>query len=1338
MNQQTIKNGYPILQGAYLRLLLLFLNLFAIDPIIAQPPTFYFEKMQSNEGIDIRRVHSIVQDSFGFMWFGSSQGLYRYDGDSFRHFHKINRNHYIPFINVNVKLGREPGELILHDYKKVVVFNYLHSTFDTLSIDKSDIEISIKITSLQIDVNGTLWILAHASNHHLSNQFLFNSTDFKTFNLVKKITSKNMSALEIGYTGILVCLDESILEIDPTGTVLREYNFKGRTPFDPYIDSTGVLWVKDACYETPTPQGCEIWFLEPGDSIFKPFPIADGKKISQSRNFWVDDDYLMASVVWRSNLSLIDRKNNELYEFGTETIPIHDFWITSYGLDRSGVRWLGGAYLIKMETRPKINHYLKDHENCFRGVCNIKSIVEAQNGEIYFGHSKGVATLNPKTEVVTSFPSINKTQFAPESITFFNHKVLFDNLLYDPNTKEYNYLKSQSQHYSKAIIDQSGSLWQCIDAFPEIYVYKDFFSEPFKVNVIKEHISKGEYVRYFDILETRNGSFCIITESQGLFYLTKDGALLKRFKYKRHEENSLLSTLNYCIEESESGIFWIGSSMGLSRLDIENNQFKHFRVEDGLQAAPVYSMVVEPQKGLWLGTGNGLSFFDFHTASFLNFSQVDGLKNREYNRNSAIKSKSGRLYFGGLDGVDSFYPEELLPFNKVKKSIPIIVNRFSYFDGDLNQTLISKNGLEHIKTIKLKASDKFFGLRFQLADFRTNAKTFYSYKLEGYDNWSLPNSNNELRYEEIPPGEYLLRVKASLSPGNWNPKEVSIKVVKLQYWYKTWWARTLFGAFILGTFYAFYHFQLKRKLEQQESIRLRELDTLKTRLYTNITHEFRTPLTIILGMIDNIRGFNQERSLIKRNGKNLLRLVNQLLDLSKLDSGSMKMDTIQADVINYLRYLTESFYSLAKERKIELTFTTNLEELIMDFDEGKMQHIVYNLLSNALKFTPEKGKVNFHTEKARKNGQDMLRIKVQDNGIGISEKKFPHIFDRFYQADNSTTRKGEGTGIGLALTNELVQLMNGTISVNSIKGEGTTFTIWLPIQNKAALSKLSSEIEARKDLDKGLIPGSLESTNGYYYKQQATLMDTEKPLLLIIEDNKDVATYTRSILQSQYEIRWVQNGKLGIEQALEIIPDIIICDVMMPEKDGFEVLAALKNEDRTSHIPIILLTAKADYDSKLEGLEGGADAYLAKPFRKEELMIRLEKLIELRKKLQTYYTNPIDHQIPKKLRRPKEDAFLHKAINYIQSNLSDPRFGNAELALKMTMSESQLHRKLKAITGKSLAIFIRSVRLQKGKELLETTHLSVSEIAYELGFADPAYFSRTFSKEFGMPPSKLR
>ncbi len=518
-------------------------------------------------------------------------------------------------------------------------------------------------------------------------------------------------------------------------------------------------------------------------------------------------------------------------------------------------------------------------------------------------------------------------------------------------------------------------------------------------------------------------------------------------------------------------------------------------------------------------------------------------------------------------------------------------------------------------------------------------------------------------------------------------------------------------------------------LEQQKN-KLEELDRMKSHFFTNISHEFRTPLTIIDGAVHEIKqsghSAGHELEVISRNNHHLLQLVNQILDLRKLEVGKMKLDLIHGDILPYLQYLLESFQTLAASRKITLHLLSIEPSIHMDYDREKLLHIVSNLLSNALKYTPE-GKDIYVIIKKESSDQEQLQFTVQDSGIGIPENKLPFIFDRFYQLDDWIYRGEESTGIGLALTKEFTNLMGGTLIVESTVGQGSTFTILLPITHKA------SKKTGHNQIDHLNLPAENEIQDENI---MAVPINEELPLLLIIEDNPDVVRYTVSFLQNHYQIAIARDGEEGIAKALEIIPDLIISDLKMPNKNGYEVCRILKADKRTSHIPIVLVSAIAEQEIRNEGFRFGADAYLIKPFNREELFIRLEKLIELRHRLQERYQNldpvtgsddPAYHM---------EDAFIVGIQETIKDHLGDETFGIPELCRAIGMSRSQLHNKIKALTKRSTSHYIRGIRLRHAKEILRKSGLNVTQVAFEVGFRNPSYFTRTFTEEFGLSPKE--
>ncbi|RMG21758.1 MAG: response regulator, partial [Bacteroidetes bacterium] len=660
--------------------------------------------------------------------------------------------------------------------------------------------------------------------------------------------------------------------------------------------------------------------------------------------------------------------------------------------------------------------------------------------------------------------------------------------------------------------------------------------------------------------------------------------------------------------------------------------------------------------------------------------------------------------------------------------------------------------------VVLAYADNFFSIEFALLDYRPGQKRNYAYQLEGYDaDWVYPADGRRVAsYTDVREGSYTFRVKA-LDP--YNPQQERSKAIELEVlppWYRSPWAYSLYALAALMTAFLSRREILRRerlknqhKLEALELQKMKELDELRLRFFANISHEFRTPLTVIQGMADEIQSnfakldswhISERLEAIHRNSKQLLRLVNQILDLSKLEANAMKLQPVQDDFVAFLRYLTQPFATYAASRSIRFIFQSTDKNLVADFDPHKLADIVSNLLSNALKFTPAGGEINLQiakgkqaiaqfTGRATEELDNKLLIRISDTGIGISPDKLPHIFDRFYQVDDSSTRAGEGTGIGLALTRELVLLMGGEIEVMSETGKGTTFHILLPHTRQARTGNATQLAFSEH------ISGIQSPTEAPSSTPSAT--KGELPLILLVEDHADVRQYLKAALKGPYRLLAAANGAEGIRKALHHIPDLIISDVMMPEKDGLELTNTLKQDEKTSHVPIILLTARAAVEDRLAGLKRGADAYITKPFLREELLLRVNNLLEVRKQLRKRYAALSPLAPPPDEATQIEDFFLLKVNKFIEQKIDDPGLDVPALAGEMNMSRSQLHRKLKALTDRSASAYIRAFRLQRARQQLEKGNVRVAEVAYSVGFQDPNYFSRAFSKEFGIRPSEI-
>lgn len=854
-----------------------------------------------------------------------------------------------------------------------------------------------------------------------------------------------------------------------------------------------------------------------------------------------------------------------------------------------------------------------------------------------------------------------------------------------------------------------------------------------------------------------DGTFIWAATTAGLYQIDLVNNNFKLFgKEKPFPDRRFL-----CIYQDKKGRIWLGTpNNGLLIYDPSTKTMINLNSAKGLANNTVVSIVEDDDGNYWLGTYNGVSLVGPEGDLITNLGVEDGIVEAESNRYAKLKSSDGKIFIGTLKGLSIIDPELIRKSMVTVDNLRVYLTRLEYIDSETGNNKVINNGLNNLKEVHLPASNRSITIGLANSNYIKSSENKYAYMLEGIDeNWIDMGNQNTIRLNRVPAGKHRLLVKSSDGIGNWTEVPLAINIRAREFFYKKTWFYLLCLLVITGAVFLWIR-NLRSAVQkatrqiaadkatiEQQAEKLKELDKAKSRFFTNISHEFRTPLTIISGMIDQMMAKPEAwkekgAKMIKQNTANLLDLVNQILDLRKLESNALKLDLIQGDIVAYSKYIFESFESLAKSKGINLHFLSEIDALEMAFDKEKILRIISNLLSNAIKFTPSGGNIYMLVSES---SEDLLRISVKDTGKGIPKEKLPFIFDNFFQVDDTTQPEQDmGSGIGLALTAELVKLFGGNIKVESQVGKGSRFIISLPINQK---------IETNKQLDFKAMPSSKESKQEVFVEnleendpREAILFTSsateEKPLLLIVEDNEDVAEYLRACLEDGYQLLFARNGQLGIDKAVETIPDLIISDVMMPEKNGFELCDELKKDERTSHIPIVLLTAKASTDSRLQGLKYGADAYLTKPFNPKELFIRLEKLHQLRLQLQARFrslepdTSNLTTKEPVSELTQREVAFIEKLRIAIEANLSDENFGIVELCKVANMSRSQLHRKIKSLTNQPTSHFIRSVRLHQAKIFLKSGDLNVTEVAFEVGISNPAYFSRLFSKEFGMSPSE--
>jgi len=858
--------------------------------------------------------------------------------------------------------------------------------------------------------------------------------------------------------------------------------------------------------------------------------------------------------------------------------------------------------------------------------------------------------------------------------------------------------------------------------------------------------------RIIKMEENSDGSIWVSTRYNGVYKLDWSKSNVnktfdKDYSLKHFTTDEGLPEISYNIVYQINNKTFFSTREGIYRFDSKNQIFKpdpKFTKHKKLFSGFEHVLKESSNGGMWVVGGS-----EFNNRIY-RFSQedlveVDATKRFiDYNI-SDIYEINDLVFFSGVQGsmcysrqVDKDYRT---PFRVCIRKV-LTNNDSLIFGGNTN-----KNQSKEI--LSLPFENNYLRFVFALPNYDKPESNQYQYYLEGFDKtWSGWTAETQKDYTNLPEGDYKFSIKGRNIYGKVSNEAVYTFTI-LPPWYRTWWAYLIYGLGGIGFITLIVKWrsrQLKKEKRVLENIvaerthqlagqaeKLKEMDQQKSRFFANISHEFRTPLTLIKGPAENALQSNsasltkKDTLMIRDNANRLLRLVNQLLDLSKLDANKLTLSPKDGNISQFLRAIGSAFSSHARQRNVDYRIDVPEKDICVSFDHDKLEKILYNLLSNAFKFCADKGKVVFSADIE----QNDLIMEVSDNGIGIPQKQLPFIFDRFYQTDGSHTREYEGAGIGLALSRELITLMHGNIDVMSDLDHGTTFTVTIPVK-RISEAALTENAEKKKDLPSIEIQKrqlSEGSSNGG--KVQPNV-----PIILIVEDNADMREFIKKQLADEYNILEAANGKTGLEIARADVPDLVITDLMMPQMDGMEFCRLLKTDERTSHIPVIMLTAKAGQEQKIEGLETGADGYLTKPFDKKELKVRVKNLITQRQQLRERFSREILLE-PKKIAiAPMDEQFLQKILDRIEMNLSDPEFGVPQLQDDLAMSKTQLYRKMKALTDRSPGEFIRNYRLKRAAQILAQQGDNVTQVAYSVGFNNLSYFAKCFKELFGVNPSE--
>ncbi len=828
------------------------------------------------------------------------------------------------------------------------------------------------------------------------------------------------------------------------------------------------------------------------------------------------------------------------------------------------------------------------------------------------------------------------------------------------------------------------------------------------------------------------------TSSAGLSCLNSSTNTFLDFK----KENGKLNNNNVTVilQDRQNNI-WVGTKQGLHCIDLKKGTVKLYTEADGLANSSITGIEIDKHNNLWISTSLGLSHFNRQNNNFINYYVTDGLINDEYRRGAYFQSKSGELFFGGTEGLSSFFPFKMEESARLRNLV--FTNLFIYNEKvEVGENSYLKKNINAAEEITIDHNIKSFSLGFAALEYNNPGKVVYQVKMEGFDNdWkTLPMGSKLATYTNLRYGEYTFCIRAYLP--NSKPVERSITVVVLPPFWLSWWAKLIYFLIVLAVGYLGYKRMLIRMEQRKDELQKeneKQIMQSKLQFFTDISHEIRTPLTLILTPIEKLiretpdGALRNTYKLINLNGQRILRLVNQIMEMRKLDRGQVKLSASETDVQIFIREIVSSFDNIISERncKFELEFANDLPKVWMDHE--KMDKVIFNVLSNAFKYTPKNGKISLSVDIF----QGDLRIRISDSGPGIPVDQRENIFNRFYQIQNESNYNKIGTGIGLHLSRSLIEIHHGKIYVDDSAESGACFVIRIPLDNSYLRPDEMSQSPKMTSLAE-IVQPSLNIHLPDEQEQDANSQSTNKYKfkVLVVEDNKDIRSYIAGILSKDYQILQAENGNAGLELAIRELPDCVITDVMMDGLDGIELCKKIKSNEKTCHIPVIILTAKTSIEQRVEGLEVGADSYIPKPFNINHLKVRVSKLIELRQTIKNKYEGKYEIAQEQIKVKSVDEKLFEKFESIVKEQLDNPDLSIEIISQQIGISRSQLQRKLKQITNQNPSDYLKTMRLRYAGVLLTSKNLSISEVTYACGFASLSHFSNSFREFYGMSPSR--
>jgi signal transduction histidine kinase/ligand-binding sensor domain-containing protein/DNA-binding response OmpR family regulator len=1355
--------------------LLLFAGFLSIDAREKLLPVFHFNRITESEGLTSPEIRSnVVRDRQGFVWFGTTSGLVRYDGYACKvYIPKPNDPHSLPSnIITALHIDRKENLWIGTSQNGLSLFDPQHDNFINFPprINDSTWLQGEAITCMLEDRAGNMWFgtergVAFIDMSGISTTVTADSIARKIrFHTFKSDHFKNrINDLDRWDRNSIVAASiEGLFIIN--GESGKIANIELPSMFGSRLDS---LPATSLCWENPA----RLWIgtanngliiYDKENKYLRCYHKATGltEKLHDDYIFDIQVDRMKRLwVATNRNLDCFDISSGKYIEYlKYSPAPADSEAVYHLSLDDAGTLWASTAYngLYYLPLRSfRFPHYgLKGTRGIVKEMGSIDS---SENGLFWFGTEGEIVQCN-----LSNFNVISSVALSGRKSTwgYFGVSDSYDDghgtiwycswggglFRFEPARRKVTTFaySSRGENLCWTLTGaDDNTLW--IAAYSNGLLKFDQNSCKYKNAsdiMLSRKPNNGVTVQH--VMKDPSGKIWIGDERNGLFILDPAAGTTQHFEHDPNNPRSLSHNCVRRIYRDSQGRIWIGSNM-LNLWEPETKSFKQFPNEAfyNILTIPIGS---DDNGRLWLcDVDKGFSVLDPVSGTFANFDYSDGIFGESMDMQLL---PDGRAMLVGTHGLNIVHPDSLL---QLEPPPPFVITQMTINDS----FIIPARSIAAAATLDLSYRENVLEFEFAAIDPGATHLIEYLYRLEGLeDSWVKPADRRFVRYPGLSPGNYVFRVKAVNKHGRWKNQEIALAFSIAPPWWRTWWSYAAYGFIFIGLFYTGYRLRLRQvrlqqlvEMEQFQTEHLAEVDRLKSRFFANVSHEFRTPLTLILGPLDQLMekiqdsAIKQKLNLIKDNTKKLYSLVNQLLDFSRIESGTMKLQVSSGDVVKFLRRVAMSFESWAERKKINLEFSSGHESAEGLFDGDKIEKIMNNLISNALKFTPEGGRVDVRVTltpdpspqmgEGRVREGSVVRVVVNDTGAGIPPEHLPYIFDRFYRVDD--THATEGTGIGLALTKELIDLHHATITAESTPGAGSQFTVILPIGRSAYTPQeiVDSPGEPETEIHSITVSSTIQSPPAPKVSADG------KSVVLIVEDNADLRAYIREFMDVDYSIREASNGKTGYEMAVEIGPDIVISDVMMPEMDGMELCRALKQDVRTSHVPVILLTARAGTDSRIEGLEIGADDYVTKPFDSKELLARVKNLIEQRKQLRKKFSSGVVLKPGEVAVTSLDDTLLKKIMDAVEKNMGNEGFGVDDLAKEACLSRTNLNRKVHALTNLSPAEFIRYVRLQRAREMLEKDAGSVAEIAFQVGFGSSSYFTACFHERFGIIPSEI-